>query len=147
MRVLMVGATGRYAHLVVPELVKRGVAVRALVRSEQRAEVAHANGATDTVIGDLSDPRSLAAAVAGLDGASSSCLKMIVAQLMLVCSVVKHIGLLGLSCRCGGNDFVPDREAGGHLGSPLSCTDQMTTGPKVLPDVAESKQEPLSLPR
>jgi uncharacterized protein YbjT (DUF2867 family) len=39
MRVLMVGATGRYAHLVVPELVKRGVAVRALVRSEQRAEV------------------------------------------------------------------------------------------------------------
>jgi len=68
MRVLMVGATGRYAHLVVPELVKRGVAVRALVRSEQRAEVARANGATDTVIGDLSDPRSLAAAVAGLDG-------------------------------------------------------------------------------
>jgi uncharacterized protein YbjT (DUF2867 family) len=68
MRVLMVGATGRYAHLVVSELVKRGVAVRALVRSEQRAEVARANGATDTVIGDLSDPRSLAAAVAGLDG-------------------------------------------------------------------------------
>ena len=71
---------------------------------------------------------------------------MIVAQLMLVCSVVKYIGLLGLSCHCGGNDFVPDREAGGHLGSPLGCTDQMTTGPKVLPDVAESKEEPLSLP-
>jgi hypothetical protein len=79
--------------------------------------------------------------------ASSSCLKMIVAQLMLVCSVAKYSGLLGLSCHCGGNDFVPDREAGGHLGSPLGCTDQMTTGPKVLPDVAESKQEPLSLPR
>jgi uncharacterized protein YbjT (DUF2867 family) len=30
--------------------------------------VARANGATDTVIGDLCDPRSLAAAVAGLDG-------------------------------------------------------------------------------
>jgi len=58
MRVLMVGATGRYAHLVVPELVKRGVAVRALVRSEQRAEVARANGATDTVIGDLSTRRA-----------------------------------------------------------------------------------------
>ena len=83
----------------------------------------------------------------GIPMASSSCLKMIVAQLMLVCSVVKYSGLLGLSCRCGGNDFVPDREAGGHLGSPLGCTDQMTTGPKVLPDVAESKQEPLSLPR
>ena len=79
--------------------------------------------------------------------ASSSCLKMIVAQLMLVASVAKYIGLLGLSCRCGGNNFVPDREAGGHLGSPLGCTDQMTAGTKVLPDVAESKQEPLSLPR
>ena len=79
--------------------------------------------------------------------ASSSCLKMIVAQLMLVASVVKYSGLLGLSCRCGGNDFVPDREAGGYLGSPLGCTDQMAAGPKVLPDVAESKQEPLSLPR
>ena len=79
--------------------------------------------------------------------ASSSCLKMIVAQLMLVASVAKYIGLLGLSCRCGGNNFVPDREAGGHLGSPLGCTDQMTAGTKVLPDVAERKQEPLSLPR
>ncbi|HTY33318.1 hypothetical protein, partial [Mycobacterium sp.] len=54
-----------------------------------------------------------------LAAASSSCLKMIVAPLMLVCSVVKYTGLRGLSCRCGGNDFVPDREAGGHLGSPV----------------------------
>ncbi len=79
--------------------------------------------------------------------ASSSCLKMIVAQLMLVASVAKCSGLLGRSCRCGGNNFVPDREAGGYLGSPLGCTDQMAAGTKVLPDVAESKQEPLSLPR
>jgi hypothetical protein len=74
--------------------------------------------------------------------------EMIVAQLMLVCSVVKYSGVLGLhAAAVGGNDVVPDREAGGHLGSPLGCTDQMTMGPKVLPDVAESKQEPLSLPR
>ena len=122
-----------------------------------------ANYAPDAVLIVVSNPldemTALTAKVSGfprhrvmgqagmLARASSSCLKMIVAQLMLVCSVVKYSGLLGLSCRCGGNDFVPDREAGGHLGSPLGCTDQMTTGPKVLPDVAESKQEPLSLPR
>jgi hypothetical protein len=59
----------------------------------------------------------------------------------------KCSGLLCLSCRCSGCDLIPDRQAGGHLGSPLGCTHQMTTGPKMLPDVAESKQEPLSLPR
>jgi hypothetical protein len=79
--------------------------------------------------------------------ASSSCLKMIVAQLMLVASVAKYIGLLGLSCRCGGNDLMPDREAAGHLGSPLGRADQMTTGTKVLSDAAERKQEPLGLSR
>jgi uncharacterized protein YbjT (DUF2867 family) len=36
MRVLMVGATGRHAHLVLRELTKRGVAVRALVRNQSR---------------------------------------------------------------------------------------------------------------
>jgi uncharacterized protein YbjT (DUF2867 family) len=68
MRVLMVGATGRNAGWMLPELVKRGVAVRALVRSEQRAEVARAHGADEAVIGDLTDPASLAAAVTGMDG-------------------------------------------------------------------------------
>ena len=68
MRVLMVGATGRNAGWMLPELVKRGVAVRALVRSEQRAEVARAHGADEAVIGDLTDPASLAAAATGMDG-------------------------------------------------------------------------------
>jgi hypothetical protein len=53
----------------------------------------------------------------------------------------------GFSCRRGDCDFVPDREAVGHLNSPMRRTHQMTTGPKVLPDVAKRKQEPLSLPR
>src|SRR5258708_3470420 len=52
----------------------------------------------------------------------------------------------GFSCRCGDCDFVPDCEAVGHLNSPMRCTHQMTTGPKVLPDMAKRKQEPLSLP-
>jgi uncharacterized protein YbjT (DUF2867 family) len=68
MRVLMVGATGRHAHLVLPELTNRGVEVRALVRNEERAQVARRNGAAETVIGDLTQPGSLAEAVAGMEG-------------------------------------------------------------------------------
>jgi uncharacterized protein YbjT (DUF2867 family) len=64
----MVGATGSNAGAVLPELVKRGVTVRALVRDERRAEVARRHGAADTVIGDLTDPGSLRAAVAGVHG-------------------------------------------------------------------------------
>lgn len=64
----MVGATGRYAHLVLAELVQRGVAVRALVRSEQSAEIARRNGAREAVWGDLNEPHSMVAAVAGMDG-------------------------------------------------------------------------------
>ena len=68
MDVLMVGATGRYAHFVLAELVQRGVAVRALVRSEQSAQVALRNGASEVTFGDLNDPESLAAAVTGMEG-------------------------------------------------------------------------------
>jgi uncharacterized protein YbjT (DUF2867 family) len=68
MDVLMVGATGRYAQFVLAELVQRGVAVHALVRTEQSAEVARRNGASDAMLGDLNEPDSLAAAVAGMDG-------------------------------------------------------------------------------
>ena len=68
MRILMVGATGRHAHLVLRELTQRGVSVRALVRYQQRAQVARDNGADETVIGDLTEPTSLTKAVAGMDG-------------------------------------------------------------------------------
>jgi uncharacterized protein YbjT (DUF2867 family) len=68
MRVLMVGATGRHAHLVLRELTKRGVVVRALVRNQERAQVARDNGAEETVIGDLTEPASLTEAAAGMDG-------------------------------------------------------------------------------
>jgi uncharacterized protein YbjT (DUF2867 family) len=68
MRVLMVGATGRHARWVLRALLDRGVWVRALVRTDERAKVARDNGAHDTVIGDLTEPASLAAAVDGVDG-------------------------------------------------------------------------------
>jgi uncharacterized protein YbjT (DUF2867 family) len=68
MHVVMVGATGRHAHWVLDELNKRDVRVRALVRNQERAEVALRNGAADTVIADLMRPETLPDAVAGMDG-------------------------------------------------------------------------------
>ncbi len=44
LRVLMVGATGKYARLVVPELLKRGVIIRALVLDERKANDAREEG-------------------------------------------------------------------------------------------------------
>lgn len=67
-RVLMVGATGRHAKMVLRALLDRGVSVRALVRNDERAKVARDNGAEETVIGDLTEPESLTAAAAGVDG-------------------------------------------------------------------------------
>lgn len=66
--VLVVGATGKFAGLVVPELQRRHVTVRALVRDEARADVARAGGATEIAIGDLRDIDSLAEATRGVAG-------------------------------------------------------------------------------
>ena len=68
MKVLMVGANGAYAGLVLPELTKRGVIVRALVQDDGKAEAARQKGARETAIGDLSDPAGLRAAADGVDG-------------------------------------------------------------------------------
>ncbi|MBC6434781.1 NAD-dependent epimerase/dehydratase family protein, partial [Nostoc sp. HG1] len=68
MKALVVGATGKYASLVVPELKQRGATVRALVRDESKIEAARQQGADETAIGDLGDPNSLRAAAAGVDG-------------------------------------------------------------------------------
>lgn len=68
MRVLMVGPTGRHAHWVLRELNQRGVSVRALVRNQQRADVARNNGAAEVAIGDLTEPATLSRAAAGMDG-------------------------------------------------------------------------------
>ena len=59
MRVLMVGATGRHAHWVLRELTQRSVSVRALVRNQERAQVARQNGAAEVAIGDLTEPATL----------------------------------------------------------------------------------------
>jgi uncharacterized protein YbjT (DUF2867 family) len=63
----MVGATGKYAHHVLPELKKRGVKVRALVRSRDSERKARENGADETALGDLQDARGLISAAVGVD--------------------------------------------------------------------------------
>lgn len=66
--VLVVGATGKFARLVVPELRRRGAVVRALVRDASRAEVARAAGAEQIAIGDLRNRASLERALSGVTG-------------------------------------------------------------------------------
>jgi uncharacterized protein YbjT (DUF2867 family) len=68
MKVAMIGATGRNAGLVLPQLVKRGATVRAVVRDKQKADVARRNGATEVAEANLTDPASLHAAFAGAEG-------------------------------------------------------------------------------
>ena len=67
MRVLMVGATGRYAGRVLPELKKRGVKVRALVRSRDSERKARERGADETAMADLQEARGLISAAVGVD--------------------------------------------------------------------------------
>ena len=66
MTVLVVGATGSVGSLVVQEALAQGHAVRGLVRSEakRRQLPADAQG----VIGDVTRPSTLAAAVDGVGG-------------------------------------------------------------------------------
>jgi uncharacterized protein YbjT (DUF2867 family) len=68
LKVLAVGAAGSSAGSVVRALTARGIAVRGLVHSEEKEDVARRNGAVETVIADLTDIDSLSEAVAGVDG-------------------------------------------------------------------------------
>ncbi|OWY69053.1 epimerase [cyanobacterium TDX16] len=68
MKVLMVGATGKYASLVVPELKRHGATVRALVQHESKSDAARQQGAEEIAIADLRDLESLRAAATGVDG-------------------------------------------------------------------------------
>jgi uncharacterized protein YbjT (DUF2867 family) len=68
MKVLMVGATGKYANHVVPELKQRGATIRALVRNKNKVDVAQQQGVDEVAIGDLQDSKSLRAAASGVEG-------------------------------------------------------------------------------
>lgn len=66
-RILAVGAAGRFAGHVVPALASRGATVRALVRQEADGEAVRRAGAAEIATGDLTDARSIAAALSGID--------------------------------------------------------------------------------
>jgi uncharacterized protein YbjT (DUF2867 family) len=68
MRVLSIGATGRYAGLVIPELKKRGLIVRALIRDLRQESLARERGADEIALGNLEDVVSLREALRGVDG-------------------------------------------------------------------------------
>ena len=68
-KVLVVGAAGRFAGLVVPALASRGVSVRGLARDEEQGGRARRNGAAEVAIGDLRDRASIDAALAGVAAA------------------------------------------------------------------------------
>jgi len=68
MKILMIGATGKFARLVLPQLKKQGQDVTALVQDENKGKEALKNGAAEFVIGDLYDPASLKKATKGIDG-------------------------------------------------------------------------------
>ena len=66
MKVLVVGATGSIGHLVVEEAIRQGHTVRALVPRYRRRPADYPPDA-DVVVGDLTRPETLAAAVDGVD--------------------------------------------------------------------------------
>lgn len=66
--ILVVGATGRFAGLVVPELARRGAKVRALIRDETHGALAKSLGASEIAIGDLRERGSLDRALEGAAG-------------------------------------------------------------------------------
>lgn len=66
-RILSVGAAGKFAGLVVPELVKRGVQVRGLTHTPDHLDKVKRNGAQEAVVADLRDPASLDKALEGVE--------------------------------------------------------------------------------
>ncbi len=67
MRCLVTGATGYIGSRLVPELLVRGVAVRAMARTPDKLADAPWRDRAEVVRGDLTDPDSLTAAFGGCD--------------------------------------------------------------------------------
>ena len=67
LKVLAVGAAGPCASLVVPELLKRDVSVRAFVHKQEDEPIVRKLGVTEIVVGELSDATAVAKAVEGMD--------------------------------------------------------------------------------
>lgn len=92
MRVLVTGGTGTVGSAVVGDLVSRGVAVRVLTRSAERAAALPAG--VEGVVGDLLDPGTVRTAFAGADA---------LFLLNAVSTTEAHEGIMGVAgARLGG---------------------------------------------
>lgn len=67
LKVLAVGAAGPSASLVLPELLKRNVSIRAFVHKPEDEPIVQKLGVVDIVVGELSDAGAVAKAVDGMD--------------------------------------------------------------------------------
>ncbi len=67
LKVLAVRASGNFAGLDIPELAKRGVEVRGLVRESKEENEVRQHGASEMAMADLRDRASLDAALQGID--------------------------------------------------------------------------------
>ncbi len=65
--ILVNAANGQQGGLLVPKLVKAGLAVRGCVRSERSADTLRAAGVADVVVGDIADPELIARALRGVE--------------------------------------------------------------------------------
>jgi len=66
---LVVGAAGKFARLVVPELARRGARIRGMVHNAADADAVRASGAHEVIAGDLTDGASVTAALRGVERA------------------------------------------------------------------------------
>jgi len=66
-KILAVGASGKFAGLVIPELTARGAIVRGLIRDGAKEALVRTQGATEIAIGDLTNRASLDVALRGVD--------------------------------------------------------------------------------
>jgi uncharacterized protein YbjT (DUF2867 family) len=67
-RILVIGAAGRFAGLVVPQLAQRGVSVCGFVRNPDKFDIVRKRGASEVLVGDLRDEASVASAMKAING-------------------------------------------------------------------------------
>ena len=67
LKVLAIGAAGPSASLVVPELLKRNVSVRAFIHKQEDQAIVQKLGISDIVVGELSDAAAVAKATESMD--------------------------------------------------------------------------------
>jgi uncharacterized protein YbjT (DUF2867 family) len=65
--ILVNAANGQQGKLLVPKLIKQGLAVRACVQSDQSAAELRAIGVKDVIVGDISQPAVIAQAIRGVE--------------------------------------------------------------------------------